>query len=128
MHLTGSTRFENGIRRIREKAFFYCRGLQKIAFPASLEVIELGAFALCESLREITFLQPSRLCSIRRAAFLRAPLEIAKIRAGVREIDACAFDPRVWQNMRFCSVRLTVKRSSALLAKVRTLQLQGMSK
>jgi hypothetical protein len=72
-----------------------------LIFPASLEVIEEKAFSFCRLLRDLTFATGSRLQCIHREAFANCPIETVILPANVQEVDPFAFDPEVWQLVKF---------------------------
>jgi hypothetical protein len=92
--------FEDGVERIRFRAFANCSGLKAVVFPASFVVIDEWAF--CSSLlREVTFAAGSKLQYIGREAFLDCCLGEVFLPASVTEVDPSAFDREVWTNVRF---------------------------
>jgi hypothetical protein len=76
--------FEEGVERIRKKAFYRCVFLVTVNFPASLTVIDEDAFRDCFTMRKATFAAGFRLQTIHAT-----------------EIDPSAFDPALWHNVSF---------------------------
>lgn len=58
-----------GVERIGESAFLCCDKLVCVTIPASVTVVDYGAFDNCSSLKEVIFVQGSRLTSIEGRAF-----------------------------------------------------------
>jgi hypothetical protein len=106
--------FEEGLVRIGANAFYHCdryemvdhhgskmlarRGFENVTFPASLEVIEKGAFA-SSCLGHLKFAPGSRLRFIDEEAFRSCEFETAVLPAGFKEIDPSAFDSRGWPSL-----------------------------
>jgi hypothetical protein len=88
--------FEEGILKVGVSALGGFLKLEKVAFPASLIVIEANAFQDCHSLLQITFALGSRLQYIRSEAFVDCPLNEVVIPSSIIEIDPSAFSDEVW--------------------------------
>ncbi len=58
---------EEGVTRVGSNAFFSCRNIERVTFPASLTTIRSWSFAYCDSLKEITL--PAGLTDIGLYAF-----------------------------------------------------------
>jgi hypothetical protein len=93
--------FEEGINRIGTGAFQNLRGLETVAFPASLQVIGEFAFLYCTYLRHLSFPTGSQLRCIHGGAFTGDRLETVFLPANVQEIDPSAFDYYVWPRIEF---------------------------
>jgi hypothetical protein len=92
--------FEEGVAYIGEMAFFACP-ISKVAFPASLEVIDKMAFHGCGRLREIAFARGSKLQCIHELAFSSSPMKKVVLPATVKVIHPSAFTPEIWGILRF---------------------------
>ena len=66
-------------------------GLQAIEIPASVEIIEDGAFQDCTALTTVTFEEGSQLKTIGYSAFSRSGLQSIEIPASVKTIGRAAF-------------------------------------
>jgi hypothetical protein len=65
VHSLIDLRFEEGVERIKLSAFSYCSGLNTVAFPASLVVIDECALLYCTGLLEVVL--PAGITEIDRA-------------------------------------------------------------
>ena len=79
----------DGVKKIRESAFLFCRSLSKITIPESVTRIEHSAFSVCESLRCIQL--PTNLKYIEDNTFSFSSLEAIYITPTVTQIEQYAF-------------------------------------
>ena len=81
-----SVNFPIGLKKIDEYAFYWCKHLSKVRLASTIQRIDMGAFCMCESLREINC--PENLVELGRSAFKYSPVNaymIEKVRDNQRK-------------------------------------------
>jgi len=76
-----------GVTSISSNAFSYQKGLAEIELPASLEVLDSGAFRSCTNLTNITFPEDSKLKEIKTSVFAYSGLEDIVLPEGLESIS-----------------------------------------
>ena len=88
---SGSYTVPNGVKTIKERAFYMCNNLVSVTLPASVESIEKEAFSTCQN-SLTTVKMTNGLTSIGENAFYNCPkLESADIPSTVTNIGSGAF-------------------------------------
>jgi hypothetical protein len=80
---------KEGIKEIRQQAFWHCSLLESVTLPASLQTIDYKAFAKCYSLTELTL--PEGLTAIYSQAFAESALVSISIPQNLHDISSLIF-------------------------------------
>ena len=79
-----------GVTEIGERAFYYCKNLEKITLPSTLESIDYGAFEYCSKLSNVTL--PDGLLKLGYSSFANTGITSITIPSTVNDIGGSVFE------------------------------------